>query len=310
MKNPRSLLPNPLKPGDCIAVIAPAGPASVELLKAGIRFLELKGFRVLEGCYVLEQDGYCAGTDRQRCDDLNAMLANRDVRGILFARGGYGTMHLLDSIHMHLLVSDPIILVGMSDVTALQLSLYKRCNLVTFSGPMIAGQVAQGLDSISETSFMAALTQPLEKRNLWPDESGGIRVLRPGRASGVLLGGCLSLVTALLGTPHLPDFDGAILFLEDVNEPAYRLDRMLTQLHLSGILKRIHGVLLGYFLDSQNGDLSEIVERIILKYVDDETVPVVSGIPHGHALPNITLPLGAPVTLDTYSGSLVADLRW
>ncbi len=308
MRNHRPLLPCPLKPNDCIAVIAPAGPASAELLRAGIEFLESKGFRVLEGCHVREQDGYCAGTERQRCDDLNAMLADRDVRGILFARGGYGTMHLLDSIHTDLLVSDPIVLVGMSDVTALQLSLYKRCNLVTFSGPMIAGQVAQGLDRISEASFMAALTQPLEKRNLWPDESDGIRVLRPGRASGVLLGGCLSLVTALLGTPHLPDFDGAILFLEDVNEPAYRLDRMLTQLHLSGILKRIHGVLLGYFLDSQNGDLTETVERIIMKYVDDETIPIVSGIPHGHALPNITLPMGARVTLDTDSGSLVVDI--
>lgn len=293
------LIPSPLRPGDCLGVVAASGPPITELLSDGLRFFEGKGFRVVKGCHLHERNGYLAGSDDQRCEDLNSMLRNPEVRAILFARGGYGLMRLLDSIDRQAVTNDPKLLLGMSDVTALQLSLYTWCGLVTFAGPMIAGQVAQGLDPISEESLIRALTRIAHGRNLFADVRNLIRALRPGHAVGPLMGGCLSLVTALLGTPHCPDFDGKVLLLEDVNEASYRIDRMLTQLKLAGILKKAAGIVLGYFVGPDGEEISGEIERIVLELTADDPVPVVSGFPHGHQVPNLTVPIGLTVELDT-----------
>ena len=173
----------------------------------------------------------------------------------------------------------------MSDITALQLSVLSRFNLLTFSGPMIAGQVGEGLDDISKEWFVRALTEPLNDRNLWPPDSS-IRVLRKGSAQGRLIGGCLSLVTALMGTPHAPDFANSILFLEDINEPPYRIDRMLTQLRLAGALAKVEAFLLGDFRGPDGEDLGQEVDKILLELTADRPVPIISGFPHGHVLPN------------------------
>jgi len=268
-------------------------------LGEGLRFFEEKGFRVIKGRHLHQRNGYLAGTDGQRCEDLNSMLRAPDVRAILFARGGYGLMRLLDSIDHDAVMRDPKPLLGMSDVTALQLSLYSQCGLVTFAGPMIAGQVGQGLDPVSEASLMRALTGRMEGHNLFADGSGSIRVLRHGRVAAPLVGGCLSLVTALLGTRHCPDYSGKVLLLEDVNEAVYRVDRMLTQLKLAGILGDVVGVVLGYFEGPDREDIAEEVESMLLEMTASDPVPVVSGFPHGHRLPNLTIPVGMTVELDT-----------
>ncbi len=284
-KNPRThkslLIPAPLENGDLVGVIAASGPVTSDLLDEGIRFLEATGFRVKIGNYLYENNGYLAGTDDQRCEDLNAMLSDPEVRGIFFARGGYGAMRLLDSLDGKSIVRDPIIILGMSDVTALQLSMLQRFNLVTFSGPMVAGQIGAGLDEISKESFLQSLTEPLDDRDLWPADSS-VRLLQEGSARGKLIGGCLSLVAALLGTPHIPDFTDSILFVEDVNEAPYRIDRMLTQLRLAGVFRKVKALILGHFLGPEGEDLGPEVDKIVMELTTDKRIPIISGFPHGH----------------------------
>jgi muramoyltetrapeptide carboxypeptidase len=299
-----TLIPRPLQPGDRLAVVASSGPPVAELLSEGLRFFEARGFAVVKGCHVYERNGYLAGTDDQRCEDLNSMLRDPEIRAILFARGGYGLMRLVDSVDCEAIIRDPKVLLGMSDVTALQLSLYSRCGLVTFAGPMIAGQVGQGLDLVSEESLIRALTGRLRGHNFFAESNGSIRVLRHGRVTAPLVGGCLSLITALLGTRHCPDYTGKLLLLEDVNEAAYRVDRMFTQLKLAGILERVEGVILGYFDGPGGEDIAEEVESILLELTSANPVPVISGFPHGHRLPNLTIPIGMKVELDTEEGRL------
>jgi muramoyltetrapeptide carboxypeptidase len=303
----RMLIPPPIKAGDLVGVVAASGPPVPELLSQGTRFFEEKGFRVREGCYVRECNAYLAGEDSQRCQDLNSMLRDPEIRAIFFARGGYGVMRLLDSIDHQAILGDPKILLGMSDVTALQLSLYTLCGLVTFAGPMIAGQIGSGLDLPSEQSLVAALTEPLPTREPSIEFHDSVRIVRSGRASGRLLGGCLSLVISLLGTRHSPEFAATILLLEDVSEPPYRIDRMLTQLKLAGILDSVNAVILGYFLGQNGEDLVPEAERILLELIGDRPIPIVSRFPHGHALPNVTLPHGLPVRLDTESRSITVS---
>ena len=186
-------------------------------------------------------------------------------------------MRVLDRLDRNSIIRDPKILIGMSDVTALQLSVLSRFNLLTFSGPMIAGQVGAGLDDTSKEWFVRALTEPLNARNLWPPSSS-IRVLRKGLAQGRLIGGCLSLVAALMGNSHAPVFKRSILFLEDINEPPYRIDRMLTQLRLAGVLEEVEALVLGHFLGQDHEDLGKEVDRIAMELTGDKPIPIVSGI--------------------------------
>lgn len=299
----RILIPPPLEPGNVVGIVAASGPAIPEMLTEGIKFLETAGFRVRVGSHLYECNGYLAGTDAQRCQDLNAMLADEEIRGVFFARGGYGIMRLLDGLDHAAVTRDPKILVGMSDVSALSLSLFAHCGLVTWAGPMVAGQVGSGLDALSAEWFIKALTESMYGRNLLPDDRA-VRVLKPGRARGPLIGGCLSLVTALLGTCHAPDFSEAVLFLEDVNEPAYRIDRMLTQLKLARVLDRVAGIVLGHFTGNDGNDLSLDAGEILSGLLSDRAIPVLCGFPHGHVLPNLTLPHGALVELATDPPSL------
>ena len=292
------LIPPPLEPGDLLGLVAASGPAEPEMLDEGIRVLQAAGFRVRTGCHLYECTGYLAGTDEQRCQDLNDMLGDAEIRGVFFARGGYGIMRLLDSVDHGAIQRDPKLLVGMSDVSALSLSLYAHCGLVTYAGPMVAGQVGSGLDELSAKWFVRALTEPLNGRNLLPDATP-VRVVRPGRARGPLIGGCLSLVTALMGTNHAPDFRGAILFLEDVNEPAYRIDRMLTHLKLASVLDRVAGIVLGHFSRKGLPDLTHEAADILSGLIADRQIPLLAGFPHGHVLPNLTIPHGALVEMAT-----------
>lgn len=297
--------PKPLKPGDLLGVTAPAGPPDKSCLERGAAFLEDAGFRVLPGhCLDVGQD-YLAACDDHRCDDLNEMLRNSEVRGIVFARGGYGAMRIVERVDGRAAAVARKALVGMSDLTALQLSLFRNHRLLTFAGPMVAGQLARGLDDFSRRSFLRALTEPLRGVDLCESIPTALKVVREGTAEGPLLGGCLSLVSALLGTDHLPSFEGAILLMEDVNEPLYRIDRMLTQFRLSGNLDRVVGIVCGHFVGPADEDLGDAVGGLIAEFTEGRGVPIVTGFPHGHRLPNATMPLGAMVMLDTGKPSLL-----
>jgi muramoyltetrapeptide carboxypeptidase len=304
----RIVVPEPLCRGDTVGVVAACGPVDRDLLNRGISFFESRGLRVLLGRHTLERNGYLAGSDEQRCADLNWILREPEVRAVLFARGGYGIMRILETIDREALIRQPRLLLGMSDLTALELSLFSREGLVTLSGPMIAGQIGDGLDRLSEQWLDRALTEPLDGRDLFAGLGQTVQVLRHGRAHGHLLGGCLSLVTALLGTTHCPEYVGAILFLEDVSEPLYRIDRMLFQLKLAGVLGKVGGVVLGHFIGAQSEDLRKETERLVLELTTDNRVPVVSRFPYGHVLPNLTIPHGAPVELDTARPSLTVQM--
>lgn len=303
------IVPDPLKPGDAVGVVSVSGPTDEASLQKGIAFLQSIGLRPIVGQYALESEGYVAGCDEHRLSDLNAMIRDRELHGIMFSRGGYGVLRILESVDYEAFTRNPKLLLGMSDITALQLSLFARCRLATLSGPMVASHMAEGLDPVSQDWLVRGITEHQEGRELLPSSWPTLRVLRGGRARGPLLGGCLSLVAALLGAAHTPDFRGAILLLEDVHEPLYRIDRMLTQLKLAGILRAIAALVLGYFLGPEKENLLEETERLVVKMTDENPVPILSGVPHGHALPNLTIPHGMPVELDADIPSMKVQLN-
>lgn len=300
----KPVIPPPLQIGDTIAVVAPCSPPSMEYLEKGVRFLRSLKLNVVYGNNISKRSGYLAGTDDERASDLNDAFVNEEVRGVFLARGGYGCMRIIDRLDLEGLSRDPKILFGMSDATAIQLFIYKELGLVSFSGPMVAGQLGRGLDPWSEESYIQSLF--VRQGGGWAscERQGRIKVIRHGSAKGPLLGGCISIVSELLGTPYMPALSGAILLLEDVNEPMYRLDRMFTQLRLAGIYDRISGIVLGHFIGSDGSDLSDHVEDLVLEMTKQFEFPVVSRFPHGHGLPNVTLPHGMTAILDTSVPSL------
>jgi muramoyltetrapeptide carboxypeptidase len=282
--------PRRLKPGDLVGILAPAGPVEEEDLLPGIEALELLGFRVRLSPHALLKEGYLAGPDELRLQDLHALFQDDEVKAIICARGGYGSLRLFDRIDFELIRERPKILVGYSDITALLLAVYKRARLVTFHGPMLKDMTKnQG----SNLSFLTKLMTSPESVTM---RFEGAEVLRRGSASGKLLGGNLSLITHLLGTPFMPSLKGALLFLEERGEAPYRIDRMLTHLRLSGLLSGCAGVMTGTFEDC--GEPSAVV-TLIEERLGDLPVPIMIGLPIGHGEVNTSLPIGVKAVLDT-----------
>ena len=300
-----ALIPKPISKYDCIGIVSVSGPVDQKLLLDGLRNIHYMGFDSFTGENILKRKGYLAGEDSCRVSDLNTALADPEIQAVIFARGGYGAMRILENIDLESVQRNPKILVGMSDLTALSLSLFKRCGLVTLAGPMLATENGVNLDSDSLDSLLRSLTQDLRGTELIVPNIGEVTVIRPGKTIGRLLGGCLSMVCALLGTQHVPDFDRDILFLEEINEPLYRIDRMFMQLKLNGVFQRISGLLLGRFIGPESEDQRKAVEELILELSKEFRFPIISGFPHGHALPNLTLPHGMFVEMDTAKLSII-----
>jgi muramoyltetrapeptide carboxypeptidase len=282
--------PPRLRQGDAIGVIAPAGPVTPAEVQPGIELLRSLGFEVVPAAHLYDRQEYLAGEDALRLQDLHEMLRNEDVRAIFCARGGYGTLRLLQRIDFKLFRRWPKILAGYSDITALHLAVHKKTGLVTFHGPMVKDLTKNGNQNLHSLLDLVGSDQPVSL-NL----SEG-SVLKPGKAVGRLLGGNLSLVSHLAGTPFMPDLKGAILFIEEKGEALYRVDRMLTHLRLSGLLKGLSGLLAGEFEDC--GEISS-VNDLLMDVLSDVDIPVVSGIPFGHGEVNISLPIGLQAVLDT-----------
>lgn len=286
-----------LKPGDTIAVIAPAGPVDPGEMRPGLEHLDRLGYRVLPAPHLYDRKAYLAGEDRARLDDLHAAFRDPRVNAVICARGGYGIHRLLPGIRYPIFRKNPKILAGYSDITALILSVYRKTGLVTFHGPMLrecAGKSTANLDG---------LIRVISSKRPFGVDLRGSDVLRKGRAEGTLIGGNLSLISHLVGTGYLPNLRGAILFLEDVGEPLYRIDRMLNHLRLCGYLKKVSGIVAGRFEDS--GDPSAIRD-LLLEAVSGLRIPVVHGAPFGHGPENQPLPVGIHATLDTHR----MTLRW
>lgn len=295
------LKPPPLRSGDTIGVIAPAGAVYEDLLAKGVRALEASGFQVLLAEGILERKGYLAGSEQQRAETLQRFFLRDDIAAIFCARGGFGSIQLLPALDPELIRAHPKIFVGFSDVTALLNWMSQRCGVVAFHGPMVAVEFAGELEGGVSSGFWEALTG---KRRLWQIKGSG--VLRGGGAPvrGALAGGCLSVLVTTLGTPYEIDTAGKIVFLEDVGERPYRIERMLTHLRMAGKLDDVAGVVTGAFNDCESGAERDVRE-VLADVFADAPYPVVTGLPCGHATPNTLLPIGLEAELDGRNGVLM-----
>ncbi|PYP79054.1 MAG: LD-carboxypeptidase [Gemmatimonadetes bacterium] len=296
-------LPPLLSPGARVALVAPAGPLrGAEELDASIANARSLGWDPRPGANVLARHEYLGGTDAERLRDLNTALADDDVDAVWCVRGGYGALRLLPHVDWASLTRRPRALIGFSDVTALHAAASTRCELITYHGPT----ARVSLTDFSRTSLVRAVVEGRDPCG----RADAARTVRPGRASGRLVGGNLALLTSLAGTPYAPDYRGAILVLEDVGEPAYRIDRMLTQLRLSGALAQIAGLVVGHFTDTAPGhDLSATaLDTLIGEAADVAGVPAVAGVPVGHIDEQWTIPLGATAQLDADTLTLAVAL--
>ncbi len=297
----QTLRPPRLRPGDAVGIVAPGSPPSSPLkIERGAAYIASKGFRPVIGTHAFDADGYLAGSDAGRAADINAMFSDAAVRAIVAVRGGYGSPRILDLIDYDAVRRDPKIFVGYSDCTALQCALFARAGLVSFSGPMVAVEMERAIDPFTERNFWPLLTDPSAGRRIPDDGSQSWSVLRTGSCEGTLIGGNCTLLSSLSGTPYFPPTDGAVLFLEEVGEKPYRIDRMLAQLRLAGVLGRIGGVCLGSFSDCDPGagEQSLTLERVFGDYLPAVAGPVVGGLPYGHRASMMTIPFGVRARLD------------
>ena len=289
MKNMNIRLPKRLKTGDKIGVVAPAGPYDSEKFSRGVRILEKMGFAVHVPENLLDPRGFLAGVDEHRAEFINRLFADRSIDAIVCARGGYGSLRILDLIDYGVIADNPKIFIGFSDITALLWVLFDRCGLVTFHGPVVTS-LAESSEDSRKSLFQAISSGHSVEIRL----NRGITV-SSGNSSGILCGGNLNTLCHLVGTPYVPCFDGRILFLEDRAEAPYKIDRMLTQMKLARCFKGLAGVVLGSFEDC--GPMDEILQ-IIKDIFAEYRVPIMAGLDSGHGRDNLTLPMGIEAALD------------
>ena len=306
------LKPKGLKPGDTIALVAPAGPADRPVVLSCKQQLEAFGLRVQCDERMLDRKKeYLAGDDNERAVELNNAIRDRLVRAILPVRGGYGLTRILDRIDYDSLRSDPKVVTGYSDLTALHLAIARKSRVISFHSPMPMSNLANGhlpeyaysQQSFERTLLVDRFPKGMKGETIEVPAADPIRIINSGKAQGRLMGGNFTLVCATLGTPYAIEANGIVLFLEDVNEAPYRVDRMLSQLRLAGILDSVAGIVIGQFTNKDPGDAKEI-ERVIMEYMKQLRCPVIANFPVGHVSNNATLPHGAMAELDADLGVL------
>lgn len=306
----KPIKPARLKKGDTIGLITPGSFISDEGLEKAVTNLETLGFKVKLSKNIRAQNGYNAGTDIQRVDDLHAMFTDSQVAGIWCARGGYGCTRILPYIAYNIIKKNPKALIGYSDITALSNAIYKETGLVGFHGPVASSEMTD----YTREHFLAVLVEaktphiiPIcEENEAMEDEAFHIKLLRPGIAKGRLAGGNLSLLASMAGTPWEVDFDEKLAFIEDIGEKPYRIDRMLTQLRHSSQLEKAAGVALGIFNDCEAGenDVSLSREETILDQVSNIKTPSIYGLSFGHIKNQCTLPIGVEAELNVIKKTL------
>ncbi len=299
--------PHRLEPKSTIALVAPASPIRDHAkLERGIRYLESLGYRVVIGRSIESSDGYLAGSDRLRADELMHFFTDPSIAAIFCVRGGYGTMRLLHLLDWAKIRRNPKIVVGFSDITALQWALLAQAGLPSLSGLMVGVDFAD-LDASSEALFWSLLTTPTAPQILWQGSLSDI--IHEGTADGMLLAGTLSLVAALCGTPFIPATAGSLLVLEDIGEESYRIDRLLCQLFLCGVLEDASALLFGAFTADQNRRSStpeRPLRTILSEYVARAGgKPAAMKIPYGHIRGKISLPIGVRAHFDAERQQLV-----
>lgn len=304
--------PQRLRKGDRVGLIAPASNAwEDEDIRFASDVLASLGFEVKHGDHLFKRHGYLAGRDEQRADDVNAMFADESVQGIFALRGGYGTPRILPFLDYHLIAKNPKVLMGYSDITALLHAIHVKTGLVTFHGP-IAKQVFKPYTLAEfkrvlmepQAGIVLGSPPPFEASEGMVEYENRLTRIVGGKASGPLIGGNLSLMTKLLGTPYSPDYRGKILVLEDVGEEPYRVDGMLTHLWLAGKLQQLAGIVFGKFTDAMPDGNSFSMEEVLRHRCEPLGIPVLRGLMVGHVSRQTTLPIGAEVALDVDAGTL------
>ena len=301
--------PRRLRKGQTVAIVAPASVTYESLqLQLALEALEAMGLNAKVGDHVMDRFGYLAGQDSDRAADINGAFLDPDVDAIFALRGGWGASRLLPFIDFDGIRENPKILLGYSDITSLLNAIYARAGVVAFHGPNLMSRWNQfTYDSMREVLFdakPARYTNPTEPDDDLVARKHRIQTIVPGRAEGHLIGGNLTLMSALVGTPYLPKFDNAILFLEDVGEAIYRVDRMLTQLKLSGHLQRVAGIVFGHFTGVKpNPGLGNFALMDVLKqHCLPLGVPCYFGAMIGHLEQQSTVPVGGLARMDASRG--------
>lgn len=291
--------PPRLRTGETIGLISPGfilpEPGQYDEIARKIKDL---GFKVKIGAHARYKYGYLAGKDQARAADLNAMFIDPEVDAIIPFRGGWGSNRILNLINFEAIRNHPKPLIGFSDITSLLLSIYAKTGLLTFHGPVGKSEWTDFTVSHFKSAVMKA--DPFILYN--PGEEA-VKTITPGKATGPLLGGNLTVLTSMIGSGYLPDFSGAILFLEDIGEDIYRIDRMLTQLKLNGILDRISGLIFGKCVDCDPGnDYSLTLDQVFSDHFVPLEIPACRGSMIGHIDDMFTIPVGVPADLDADTG--------
>jgi muramoyltetrapeptide carboxypeptidase len=306
--------PGRLQYGDTVGIITPASappdPKSIDRCAAAVERL---GFKPWLAPHVRQRRGFLAGSDRDRAGDLMGMFTNRRVRAIFCVRGGYGTARLLSRLDYAMIRANPKILVGHSDITSLHLGLLRKANLVTFHGPMPHSDLMRDdMPDFTRENLLRVLMKAEPPGSIGQGcREARAKTLRRGKAVGRLIGGNLSVLCATMGTPFQPSLKGRILFFEDLAEPPYRFDRMLTQLLNSGALQQTAGIAIGTNRNCEDPgakkstEYRQTLEEVLAERLRPLGVPVVCGLPFGHVRHNATLPLGVRATLDADNAELV-----
>lgn len=293
------IYPEPLKIGDKVGLVAPAGLVERENIAKSIKAIKRLGLKPVTGNNCTKKYGYLAGKDDLRAYDINAMFADKSIKGIFALRGGYGSQRLLDKLDWDTISLNPKIFTGYSDITALHIAINQKCNFITFHAPMAAVELSRNdIDKFTLNSFIQNISIKNKEQTIKNPKGTPFKVLVEGKFEGTLTGGNLTLVTSSLGTNYEVQTEGKVLFLEEIGEPPYKIDRMLMQLKNAGKLYNVSGIVLGYFTDcekSKKESLSLIeVFKDILAPIGK---PCIYNVACGHQLPTLTLAMGGKIKL-------------
>jgi muramoyltetrapeptide carboxypeptidase len=306
---PALIKPPALREGDAVAIIAPASNLKADYLERGVAELARLGFRARYEPEILAKARYTAGSDERRAAELMHAFADPEIKAVWAARGGYGAMRLFGQIDDSVLRLHAKVFIGYSDITTLHLYLYRRFGWVTFHGPMAAKDLAGGEEHYDRAGLLSAITKAEPLGEIACAKTEMLHRGSGGHVSGRLLGGCLSLIAALMGTPDELDTRGAILFLEDTAVKPFALDRMLRQLRLAGKFDEVRAIIFGEMTDCvQHAEQGYQIQEVLAECTADLGVPVMFGLPSGHSPQgNLTLPLGVAATLDADRAVLIVD---
>lgn len=285
-----------LRKGDKIGVVATGFAVDKRKVLLGLSYLQSKGYRVVLGRSLFKRSGYFAGSEKDRSEDLNRMVEDPEIRAVFFARGGFGTSKILNSFHFHALRRDPKPLIGYSDLTSLFLAITALLKIPVFYGPVVA---ELGSRRAFNSSSLWTLLKGDAFRIPIPSKKW---ILKGGIAEGRIIGGCLTLISNLLGTEFEPNFHNKILFLEEVGEEVYRIERLFNHLKMTGKFQKLKGLIVGEFIrcpQGVNAPGRRGVKEIIEEYFGSHNIPILFHFPAGHCRNKITIPLGGQTVINT-----------